>query len=207
MDSLLSISGCSIILLSFIVDWTFGAAYASLPLAFASLIAWGYLGWFLLGFKSTGPFIIMIAHSELTSRMIFLSGFESVFFCSDQRRPDSVCNARGHIHSRCNAGFLPLAGIVLLCCIQNNLRSTHWQCLSCRAIKGFEGFLDQMYGLFMTMISGDQPEVDEGNNMFAQHVLSTVRLRVISQIQLFALPSGITPIYSGLRCNCLHPSL
>ena len=66
MDSVLSTSGCSLILLSFAVDWAFGQEYAALPLASASLIAWAYLGWFLLGFKSTGPFIIMIAHSKLS---------------------------------------------------------------------------------------------------------------------------------------------
>ena len=41
---------------------------------------------------------------------------------------------------------------------------------------GFSGFLDQMYGLFMTMISGDQAEPEEGQaNATAQLVLSTVR--------------------------------
>lgn len=63
MDTILSTSGCFIILASFAVDWMYGQEYAALPLAVASLIAWAHLGWFLLGFKTTGPFIIMIQYS------------------------------------------------------------------------------------------------------------------------------------------------
>lgn len=63
MDSVLSTLGCAIILASFAIDWAFGQEFGALPLALASLIVWAHLGWYLLGFKTTGPFIIMIQYS------------------------------------------------------------------------------------------------------------------------------------------------
>lgn len=38
----------------------FGSSYADIPLAIASLCAWIYMLFFLLGFRMTGPFIVMM---------------------------------------------------------------------------------------------------------------------------------------------------
>ena len=64
MDCVLSTACCAMALGSFVVDWVFGQEFRALPLALASLIVWAHLGWYLLGFKTTGPFIIMIQYSE-----------------------------------------------------------------------------------------------------------------------------------------------
>eukprot|EP01060_Flectonema_neradi_P017747 TRINITY_DN2458_c0_g1_i1.p1 TRINITY_DN2458_c0_g1~~TRINITY_DN2458_c0_g1_i1.p1 ORF type:complete len:961 (+),score=160.78 TRINITY_DN2458_c0_g1_i1:423-2885(+) len=87
MENILSLCYVSCVITATAARYFSQASLEDLTLAFASLTSWAYVLWLLLGFRKTGPFVIMIWKmllSDLIRFLIifaaFLFGFAQTFF-------------------------------------------------------------------------------------------------------------------------------